>query len=344
VRVLVTGGTGYLGSHVVGALRREGHEVRVLARAPERVAPALTPLGIDPADVEVAVGDVLDRASMDAAVDGADAMINAANVYSLDVRDAERMRHVNRKGTELALTAAVEGGLSPVVHVSSYVALLPSSGPLTSASPTGDPEGAYLASKADSERIAFQLREQGAPIVVTNPGAVYGPYDPHRGESTQLVRGRLVGRSPIHPAGSLPTIDVRDLALAHARLVAYGPDQARFLVMGRRVTIAEQGTILRRVTGRRLPAVPVPRAMLSPAGWLADGLQRRGLDLGFSSMNIYILLHEPPVDDRDTQEALGVSWRPPEETFADMVAWMHASGLLRRKQAGAAAGRVPAVT
>jgi hypothetical protein len=77
---------------------------------------------------------------------------------------------------------------------------------------------------------------------------------------------------------------------------------------------------------------------------LADGLQRRGLDLGFSSMNIYILLHEPPVDDRDTQEALGVSWRPPEETFADMVAWMHASGLLRRKQAGAAAGRVPAVT
>ena len=152
MRVLVTGGTGYLGSHIVGALRREGHDVRVLARSPERVAPALTPLGIDPADVEVAVGDVLDRASMDAAVDGADAMINAANVYSMDVRDAERMRHVNRTGTEVALTAAVEGGLSPVVHISSYVALLPSTVPLTSASPTGDPEGAYLVSKADSER------------------------------------------------------------------------------------------------------------------------------------------------------------------------------------------------
>jgi hypothetical protein len=54
--------------------------------------------------------------------------------------------------------------------------------------------------------------------------------------------------------------------------------------------------------------------------------------------------HEPPVDDRDTQEALGVSWRPVEETLADMVAWMHASGLRSRKHAGAAAGRVPAVT
>jgi dihydroflavonol-4-reductase len=344
VRVLVTGGTGFLGSHIVGALRREGHDVRVLARSPDRVAPALSPLGVDPAEVEVAVGDVLDRASMDAAVEGADAMINAANVYSMDVRDAERMRHVNRTGTEVALTAAVEGGLCPVVHISSYVALLPSSVPLTSASPTGDPEGAYLVSKADSERIALRLREQGAPVVVTNPGAVFGPYDPNRGEGPQLIRNRLVGRSPLHPAGSIPIIDVRDLAPAHARLVAHGPDQARFLAMGRRLTIAEQGAILRRVTGRRLPAVPVPRAALPLSGRLADGLQRRGVDLGFSSMSTYILQQAPPVDDRDTQEALGVSWRPPEETFADMVAWMHASGLLRRKQAGAAAGRVPAVT
>jgi dihydroflavonol-4-reductase len=344
VRVLVTGGTGYLGSHIVGALRREGHDVRVLARSPERVAPALTPLGVDPADVEVAVGDVCDRASMDAAVDGADAMINAANVYSLDVRDAERMLHVNRTGTEVALTAAVEGGLSPIVHVSSYVALLPSTVPLTSASPTGEPEGAYLVSKAESERIAFRLRQQGAPVVVTNPGAVYGPYDPNRGESTRLLRDRLVGRAPLHPAGSLPTIDVRDLALAHARLIAHGPDQARFLTVGRRVPIAEEGEILRRATGRRLPALPVPRAALPLAGRLADGLQRRGLDLGFSSMSTYILQHEPPVDDRDTQEVLGVSWRPVEETLADMVAWMHTSGLLRRKHAGAAAGRVPAVT
>jgi dihydroflavonol-4-reductase len=68
-------------------------------------------------------------------------MVNAANVFSLDVREAERMRQVNQAGTEVALTAAVEGGLSTVVHVSSYVALLPSTVPLTSASATGSPEG-----------------------------------------------------------------------------------------------------------------------------------------------------------------------------------------------------------
>jgi dihydroflavonol-4-reductase len=343
MRVLVTGGTGYLGSHIVGALRREGHDVRVLARSPERVAPALTPFGIDPTEVEIAVGDVLDRASMDAAVNGADAMINAANVYSLDVRDADRMHGVNATGTEVALTAAIERGLSPIVHISSYVALLPSAVPLTSASPTGNPEGAYLVSKADSERIAFRLREQGAPVVVTNPGAVVGPYDPQGGESTQVLRNRLVGRTP-YSAGSVPIVDVRDLAVAHARLVGHGPGQARFLMMGRRVTVVERDAILRRVTGRRLPAVPVPKAVMPWAGRVADALQRRGIDLGFSSMVTYTAVQEPPVDDRDTQEALGVRWRPLDDTYADMVAWMHASGLIKATQAGAVAGRVPAVT
>jgi dihydroflavonol-4-reductase len=343
MRVLVTGGTGYVGSHIVGALRREGHDVRVLARSPDRVGRALEPLGIDPAEVEVAVGDVLDRTSMDAAVDGVDAMVNAANVFSLDVRDAARMREVNQTGTEVALTAAIEGGLSPVVHVSSYVALLPSSVPLTSASPTGEPDGAYLVSKADGERIAFRLREQGAPVVVTNPGGVYGPYDPHHGESAQLVRDRLVGRAPLSIPGSLPAVDVRDLGLAHARVVAVGAEQPRFLMAGHRMPFAERDAILRTVTGRRLPGLPVPRASMTGTGRVADVLQRRGIDLGFSSMSAYLALHGPEVDDRDTQATLGVRWRPLAETLADMVAWLHATGRIKARHAGAVAGQVPPV-
>jgi dihydroflavonol-4-reductase len=251
MRVLVTGGTGYLGSHIVGALRREGHDVRVLARSPDRIAPALEPLGLEPAEVEVAVGDVLDRASMDAAVDGADAMINAANVYSLDVCDAERVHQVNATGT--------------------------------SASPTGEPEGAYNVSKADSERIAFRLREQGAPVVVTNPSAIFGPYDPRGGENTRELASRVNGRSPLCASGSVPFVDVRDLGIAHARLVAVGAGRPRFLMTGRRTTLAERDAILRRVTGRRLPALPVPRVVLPVAARVADVAQRRGIDPGFSS-------------------------------------------------------------
>lgn len=343
MKVFVTGATGFVGSHMVAALRREGHAVRVLARSPGRVAPALEPLGITADDVEVAVGDVLDAASIAAGLDGVDAMINAANVFSLDVRDADRMLEVNRVGTEVALTAAAEAGLSPIVHVSSVAALFPSQLRLTSASPTGQPRGAYFVSKAQGERIAFRLRDSGAPVVVTNPGAMFGPHDPHFGETARMIRDRLVGRAPMSAPGSFPAVDVRDLAVAHARLVGRGANGRRYLMAGRRISLVERDRILRQLTGRRLPAAPVPGGLLPWAGRVADTLQRRGLDLGFSSMSTWMALQEPPVDDQDTQEALGVTWRPFEASLADMVAWLHASGAIKTRHAGAVAGRTPSL-
>jgi dihydroflavonol-4-reductase len=187
------------------------------------------------------------------------------------------------------------------------------------------------------------LREQGAPVVVTNPGGVYGLYDPHHGESATMVRGRLIGREPMSIPGSLPVVDVRDLGLAHARLVAFGAEQGRFLMAGRSTAFVERDAILRRVTGRRLPGLPIPRVLLARAGPVGDAAQRRGIDLGFSSMSTYLALHGPDVDDRDTQETLGVRWRSLDETFADMVAWLHATGRISAKQAGAVAGQVAPV-
>jgi dihydroflavonol-4-reductase len=158
-----------------------------------------------------------------------------------------------------------------------------------------------------------------------------------------MVRGRLVGREPMSIPGSLPVVDVRDLGLAHARLVAFGAEQGRFLMAGRSTAFVERDAILRRVTGRRPPGLPIPRVLLARAGPVGDAAQRRGIDLGFSSMSTYLALHGPDVDDRDTQETLGVRWRPLEETFADMVAWLHATGRISAKQAGAVAGQVAPV-
>src|SRR5438093_1733643 len=94
MRVLVTGGTGYVGSHAVAALVRSGHEVRLLVRSPERVATSLDPLGVSAPDV--AVGDVTDAGSIDAALTGCDAAVHAASVYSLDPRDAPTNRRDER--------------------------------------------------------------------------------------------------------------------------------------------------------------------------------------------------------------------------------------------------------
>ncbi len=120
MKVLVTGGTGLVGSHAAAAIAHAGHGLRLLVRRPEQVAASLGPLGVEVTDV--VVGDVLDDQVVARAVEGCQAVVHAAAVFSLDPRRGEEMRRTNARATELVLGRAVERGLDPVVHVSSTVA------------------------------------------------------------------------------------------------------------------------------------------------------------------------------------------------------------------------------
>ena len=161
MKVLVTGGTGFVGSHSVAALLSQGHQVRLLVRSPDQVARGLSPLGA--ADVESVLGDVTAPQSVKEAMTGCDAVLHAAAVYSIDPRAASRIRETNVRAAENVLGTAVRRGLDPVVHVSSYVALLPPQGAvLTPDSPVKRPRGTYSRSKAESERIA-RLPGTGRP-------------------------------------------------------------------------------------------------------------------------------------------------------------------------------------
>jgi dihydroflavonol-4-reductase len=197
MRVLVTGGTGYVGSHTVAALVEAGHEVRLLVRAVQRVAPALAPLGPQAADLDTIVGDVTDPAAVDQAVPDCEAVVHAGSVFSLDSRDARRIRQVNARGTDLVLGVAHRAGLDPIVYVSSIAALLqPNGQTLTPDSPIGRPPGPYLGAKADAERVARRYQEAGAPVVITYPGGCLGPHDPYLGHQLRQARNILKGRYP----------------------------------------------------------------------------------------------------------------------------------------------------
>src|SRR5690606_9111686 len=104
------------------------------------------------------VGDATDRAAVDGAVAGCDAVVHAAAVYSLDSRDWARTRRTNVKATENVLQAAVAAGRDPIVHVSSTAALLRPRGVVTPDSPLSTIDGTYIQSKVASERIARQLQ------------------------------------------------------------------------------------------------------------------------------------------------------------------------------------------
>ena len=120
MRILVTGSTGFV-DHSAAGLLATGHDVRILARSPTRVAGTLAALGAAPAAVEIVEGDVLDRTAIDRALMSVDAVLHAASIYSLDSRRAAEMQQVNVEGMRQLVALAADKGLDPIVHVSSVV-------------------------------------------------------------------------------------------------------------------------------------------------------------------------------------------------------------------------------
>jgi dihydroflavonol-4-reductase len=221
MRIFITGGTGFVGSHTVAALVEAGHKVRLLVRSPERLANVMQPLGVG--EVDFRVGDVTESESVAGALEGCEAAVHAASVFSFDPRQHQAIRDANVRGAEVVLGAAIKGGLAPVVHVSSIVALLPAYGRvLTPDTPPGHAHSTYFQSKADQERFARRLQQDGAPIVIVQPGSVWGPHDPNYGESDQTAGNILARRMPIIPAGGMQIVDVRVATCSEAPTSAFG--------------------------------------------------------------------------------------------------------------------------
>jgi nucleoside-diphosphate-sugar epimerase len=201
---MLTGASGFLGTHIAQCLLDRGHQVRALVRTPANLRESLTALGVDPDDrrIDVVVGDMTDPGAAREAVTGCDQAVLAAATYSYRRPDAERMLRENTLGTTTVLDAAAGAGCSGIVHVSSVVALLRSGATLDHRSPLGVPIGPYSRSKVESERAARARQEAGAPITIVNPGGVIGPHDPTLGETNETVRDiRSGGCRPGHVAG-----------------------------------------------------------------------------------------------------------------------------------------------
>jgi dihydroflavonol-4-reductase len=335
MEVLVTGGTGFVGSHSVKALLDAGHGVRMLVRSADRIGPALAPLGVRaPAHV---IGDVTDADSVRRALDGCDAVLHAASVYTFDARRAASMRRDNLTAAALVLGTARELGLDPIVHVSSFVALLPAQAPLRADTPVGRPKGAYNVSKAETEQIARDMQRDGAPVVITHPGMVWGPHDPHMGESACFARDILRGLVPVTPAGGPNIVDVRDVAAVHAAVMEPGRGPRRYLATGEFVPFGRLFDVLRSITGRRLPAPRVPTVAVVASAAAADAAQRvLPFRLPLNSQAPWIGRNAVPGDDSATREELGVTFRPAEEAIADTVRWLRETGGLSARQAGRA--------
>lgn len=324
MKVLVTGGTGFVGSHTVRALLAAGHQVRLLVRDRARVAAK---------DVDVADGDVTDKAAVERAVADCDAVLHAASVYSLRSAKYAEMRRVNAAGTRIVLEAGLAAGCNPVVHVSSVVALLggtPRGGVLGADSPVGAPLGVYAKSKRDSELVARGLQAKGSPVIITYPGGVWGPEDPYLGESSQLAMQMAAGLMPLTTTGRMQIADVRDVAQIHARLMKPQDGPKRYPALGHGVRHCDVQSMVCRAAGVRrpnFPAPPIVAALNIPLFWL---IARAGIHWAASPDGAWLTWRDNGTDNGVTERELGVTFRPAEDSIRDTVAWLKAAGHLRR--------------
>ena len=333
MRVLVTGATGFVGSHTAAALLEAGHDVRLLARSPNKVGPVLEPLGVR--DADVARGDVVEPDSIEAAMEGCDAVIHAASMFTLDRRKAGEMLRVNREGAEHVIGIGRRLGLDPIVYVSSEVSMLPPTGVLTPESPIGDPKTPYCRAKADGERIARRFQGEGAPVVITYPGFVWGPRDPNFGEQHQTAANLLRGRIPVAPSGGLSMVDVRDVGRVHVAVLERGRGPRRYMASGNHLSTKELIRRLRALTGRPIRVATAPWRIPYALGRGADVLQRFFRSrLPWNSEVSYIVGNDAVCDDSRTRSELGVVPRDTDETLVATVRSLLEDGRIEPKHAG----------
>lgn len=321
MRVLVTGGTGFVGGWTAKAIADAGHQVRFFVRTPGKLETSVGKLGVDVSDY--VQGDIKDRDSVRAALTGCDAVVHSAALVATDPRQTPQMLSTNMDGARNVLGQAVQLGLDPVIHVSSFTALFhPGLETLRADLPVVGGTDGYGTSKAQVEIYARGLQDAGAPVNITYPGMVLGPpVGDQYGEAGEGVRAALQMHAIPGRSAAWLVIDARDVAAVHAALLEPGRGPRRYMVGGHRVPVGDLADMLGQAADTTMLTVPVPDTVLRVAGRVLD---LAGPYLPFENpvtaagMQYYTQM--PQSDDSPSEEELGVSYRDPRTTIADTVA------------------------
>lgn len=330
MKVFVTGGTGFIGSHTCHALLDAGHSVTLFVR---NEAKARTLFGDKIRSI--ITGDITSPGDVKKALAGCDAAVHVAAMVSTSKEDAERVYSENVAAATNVLGLAAEAGCNTIIHVSSVTAIYnPKAKQLDHTSPLGVAKNAYGRSKVECERFARTLQEQGAPLHITYPASVIGPDAPALTEPHQGLVANLFGLGPDMPSGN-QYVDVRDVALAHATLIGKTLKPGRYPLGGHYVSWHDMYAILERLTGRNLVTVRVPGAAMRMAGRVLDALQpvySTGLPIGQEAMQYATKWVQ--LDNHQTQQDLGLEFRPFEESLIESIRWLERENYITRGQAG----------
>src|SRR3954451_2217202 len=262
MKVFVTGGTGFIGGHVVRKLRERGDDVRALVRNPDKAA-ALEALGC-----ETVPGSLSDKDAIRAGMEGCDAAVHGAAMYEVGIPESEHraMYEANVIGTENVLRAALETKLARVVYISTVGAFGNTKGQVvdeTYRHPGTGYTAYYQETKVEAHRLTERLpAEEELPAVIVQPGGVYGP-DDHSALGRQMNQF-LAGKMPLlpFPETGFNMVHVQDVADGVLLALDRGTIGEAYVLGGRITTMRNIMDTLARIAGRKPPKRAMPTGLL----------------------------------------------------------------------------------
>jgi dihydroflavonol-4-reductase len=326
--VLVTGGSGFLGSAVVRSLIARGARVRVLVRA---ASPSGNLSGLD---CETIVGDLTDRQSLEAPLRGIRYLFHVAADYRLWARDPSVMLRVNVHGTRSLMGEALSAGVERIVYTSSVATLRVAGvrGPVDETSMLGSDEaiGAYKRSKVLAERtIEEMILREKLPAVIVNPTTPIGPRDIRPTPTGRILLDAARGRIPAFVATGLNFAHVDDIAEGHVLAFERGRIGERYILGGQNLSLQELLAAVAGLTGRRAPRIKLPRGPLLPLAFGAEAVARfTGKEPLLTVDGLRMSRYQMFFTSAKAERELGYRSRPYQEGVVDALAWFRQAGYL----------------
>jgi len=318
-RILVTGGSGFIGQQLVSTLVGRGRQVRVLdIRSPIFAVP----------EVEYVAGSVLDPNLVDACLRDVDQVFHLAALPGMWMPRKSDFHAVNCRGTKIVISAARKRGVARMLHCSTESILFrrsPSDDAVEdSLLPARDMPGPYTRSKMLAEQLALQAARSGFPVVIGTPTMPIGPHDHHLTPPTAMLRHFLGGRLQLYLDFIVNLVDVRDVAAGLILTMERGQAGHRYLLGGESIPLKKILRLVTAITGGSRLHIPVPGGVAKMAAevleFISDHVTRR--PPSGTAEGVRIALRATGLSSKKAERELGYTPRPVEPALRDTLSYL----------------------
>lgn len=321
MRILVTGGNGFLGSWIVRKLVEEQHHVRVLHRAHSDLS------SLNGISYESALGDVTNPESLIAATRNIEAVFHVAGLVSYSPLDFPLMEAINVKGTAHVLEACAKARVNRLIFTSSVVAVGATEKPenLNEMSPYALQKYnlGYYETKRRAENLVIEAaKNKIINGIVLNPAIMFGAGDAVKGSRKTHLKV-IQGKFPFYPPGGVNVLHVDDAVKAHISALKNGHSGERYILGGDNLSIHKFFEMLAFAGGHKPPPIGLPSWFLHGASALSRALKLKGSSDSYLISTLYHFY-----DSGKARKELGFNPRPAMSAIEESVAWSRANGFL----------------